>query len=140
MPLCQPSAPQLHHLYPQKGALYPNKISRDSQYHCTSCSCPHKFHHQTLVLVELTARKNALISLPPLPGMKVEMLLNQMVGIRQQRYHNEQKDHKGSDAAHIRSPTKKHQKYFMRVEYQRVLEVNIMADVGDGVNLKHAAR
>ena len=130
----------MKHFYPQKGLLYPRKISRDSQSHCTSCSCPHRFHHRTLVVVALTARKHALISLPPLPGMKGETLLNHMVGIRQQRYHDKQKEHKVSDAVHIRSPTKKHQKDFMRVDYQRVLEGNIMADVGDGVNLKQAAR
>ena len=28
----------------------------------------------------------------------------------------------------------------MRMEYQRVLDGNIMADVGDGLNLKQAAR
>ena len=133
MPLCQPSATQLHHLFPRK-------ISRDSQSQCTSCSCPHTFHHWTLVVVALTARKHALISLPPLPGMKGETLLNHMVGIRQQGYHDKQKEHKVSDAVHIRSPTKKHQKDFMCVDYQRVLEGNIMADVGDGVNLKQAAR
>ena len=66
--------------------------------------------------------------------------MNHVVGIRQQRYHDKQKEHKVYDAVHIRSPTKKHQKDFMRVDYQRVLEGNIMADVGDGVNLKHAAR
>ena len=66
--------------------------------------------------------------------------MNHMVGIRQQRYHNKQKEHKVFDAVHIRSPTKNHQKDFMRVEYQRVLEVNIMIDVGDGVKLKQEAR
>ena len=50
MPLCQPSATQLqlHHLYPQKGVLYPHKISRDRQSHCKSCSSPHIFHHWML--------------------------------------------------------------------------------------------
>ena len=43
-------------------------------------------------------------------------MLNHMVGIRKQRYHNKQKEHKVSDAVHIRSPTKNHQKDFMRVE------------------------
>ena len=57
-----------------------------------------------------------------------------MVGIQQQ------KEHKVSDAVHIRSPKKKHQKESMRVDYQRLLEGNIMTDVGDGVNLKQAAR
>ena len=142
MPLCQPSATQLqlHKLYPQKGILHPRKISRDSQSHYTSCSCPHTFHHLTLVVVALTARKHALISLPPLPGMKGETLLNHMVGIRQQSYHVKQKEHKVSNAVHIRSPTKKHQKDFMHMDYQQVLEGNIMKDVGDGVKLKQAAR
>ena len=131
---------QLHHLYSQKGVFYPRKSSRESKSHCTSCSCPHRFHHWKLVVVALTARKHALISLPPLPGMKEETLLNHMVGIRKQRYHDKQKEHKVSDTVHIRSPTKKHQKDFMRVDYQQVLEGNIMADVGNGVNLKKAAR
>ena len=97
MPLCQTSATQLqlHHLYPQKGVLYPRKISRDGQSHCTSCSCPHRSHHRTLVVaISLTARKRALISLPPLPGMKGDKLLNRTVGIRRQRYHDKQKEHK----------------------------------------------
>ena len=83
MTLCQPSATQLqlNHLYPQKGLLYPRKISRDSQYHCTSCPCAHRFHHQTLVVVALTEHRDTLISLPPFPGMKWETLLNHMVGI-----------------------------------------------------------
>ena len=72
--------------------------------------------------------------------MKGETLLNQMVCIWQQRYHGKQKENKVSDAVHFRSLTKKHQKDFMHVDYQRVLEGKIMADVGDGVNLKHAAR
>ena len=72
--------------------------------------------------------------------MNGETLLNHMVGIRQQRYHSKQKEHKVSDAVQIKSPTKKHQKDFMRMDYQRVLEGNIMEDVGDGVNLKQAAR
>ena len=63
-----------------------------------------------------------------------------MVGIRQHRYHDKQKEHKVYYAVHIRSPMKKHQKYFMRMDYQLVLEGNIMADVGDGVKLKQAAR
>ena len=131
---------QLHHLYPQKGLLYPRKISRGSQSHCTSCSCPHRFHHRMMFVAALTASKPALISLPPLPGMKGEMLLNHMVGTRQQRYHGKQKEQKVSDAVHIRSPTKKHHKDFMRMNYQRVLEGNIKADVDDVVNLKQAAR
>ena len=72
--------------------------------------------------------------------MKEETLLDHMVGIRHQRYHDKQKEHKVSNAVHVRYPTKKHQKYFMRVDYQRVLEVNIVVDVGDGVNLKQASR
>ena len=63
-----------------------------------------------------------------------------MVGIRQHRYHDKQEEHKVSDAVHIRSPTKKHKKGFMRVDYQQVFEGNIISDVGDGVNLKQAAR
>ena len=66
--------------------------------------------------------------------------MNHMVGIWQQRYHCKQKEHKVSDAVYIRSPTKKHQKDFIRLDYQRVLEGNIMADVGDGVKLKQEAR
>ena len=72
--------------------------------------------------------------------MKRETLLNHMFGIRQKRYHDKQKEHRVSDAVHIRSPTKKHQKNFMCVDYQQVLEGNIMEDLGDGLNLKHAAR
>ena len=72
--------------------------------------------------------------------MKWDALLNHIVGIQQQMYHGKQKEHKVSDAVHIISPTKKHQTDFIRVYYQQVLEGNIMADVGDGVNLKHAAR
>ena len=142
MPLCQPSAVQLqlHHLYPQKGVLYTRKISRDSQSNCTYFSCPHIFNHLTLVVVALTARKHALISLPPLPGMKGETLLNHMVSIRQQRYHDKHKDKKVSNDVHIRSPTKNHQKDFMRVDYQWVLGRNIMEDLGDGVNLEQADR
>ena len=93
-----------------------------------------------IFVAALTASKLALISLPPLPGMKGEMLLNHMVGTRQQRCHGKQKEQKVSDAVHIRSPTKKHHKDFMRMNYQRVLEGNIMADVDDVVNLKQAAR
>ena len=63
-----------------------------------------------------------------------------MVGIRKQRYHNKQNYHKVTDAVHIRFSTKKHQKYFMPVYYQQVLDGNIMADVGDVVNLKQASR
>ena len=63
-----------------------------------------------------------------------------MVDIRHQGYHYKQKEHKVSDDVHIISPTKKHQKDFMKVDFQRVLEGNIMEDVGDGVNLKQAAR
>ena len=62
--------------------------------------------------------------------------MNHMVGIRQHRYHDKQKENKFSNAVHIISPTKKRQKDFMRIDYQRMLEGNIMADVGDGVNLK----
>ena len=80
------------------------------------------------------------MSLPPLPGMKGETLLNHTVDIRQQRYHDKQKEHKVSDAVHIRSPTKNHQKGFIRVDFQQLLEGNIMADVCDGVKLKQAAR
>ena len=67
-PQKQPPAAQmqLHHLYPQKGLLYPSKFSRESQSHCTSCSSPHIFHHWTIFVVASTARKHALISLPPL--------------------------------------------------------------------------
>ena len=72
--------------------------------------------------------------------MKGDTLLNHIVGIRKQRYHGKQKDNKVSDAVHIISPTKKYQRDFMRVDYQQVLEDNIMEDVGDVVNLKHAAR
>ena len=68
--------------------------------------------------------------------MKGETLLNHMVGIRKQKYHAKHKEDKVSDAVHIRSPTKKHQKDLMRVEYQRLIEGNIMSVVGDGVNLK----
>ena len=142
MPLCQHSATQLqlHHLYPQNGVLCPHKISSDSQSHCTPFSFPHRFHHRTLVVVSLTALKHTLISLPPLLGMKGETLLNHVVGIWKQMYHDKQKEHKVSDDVHIRSPTKKNQKDFIPVDYQRVLDRNIMVDVGDGVNLKQAAR
>ena len=68
------------------------------------------------------------------------MLLIHMVGIRKQRYHDKQNYHKVTDAVHIRSTTKKHQKDFIHVDYQRVLDGNIMADVGDGVKQKQAAR
>ena len=141
MHICQPSNMhlQLQYLYSQKGLLYPNKMSRDSQSYCISCSCPHRFHHQTLFVVALKARKHALIYLPPLPGMKGETLLKHMIRIRHQRYHNKKKEQKVSDDFHIRSPTKNHQKGFMRVDYQRVLEGIIMAYVCGGVNLKHAA-
>ena len=74
------------------------------------------------------------------PGMKGGALLNHMVGIRKHSYHEKQKDHNFSDAVHIRDPTKKHHKEFMRVDYEQVIEGNIMAYVGDEVNLKHAAR
>ena len=53
-------------LYPQKGVLYPCKILSYNQSHCTYCLSPCIFHHQTLNVVALTARKHALISLPPL--------------------------------------------------------------------------
>ena len=66
--------------------------------------------------------------------------MNHMVGIRQQRYHDNQKEHKVSDAVQNNSPTKNHQKEFMYMNYQRVLEGNIMVDVGDGVKLKQADR
>ena len=92
-----------------------------------------------MVVVALTARKHTLIYLLPLPVMKGDTLLIHMVGIRQQRYHGKQKYQKVSDTVHIRSPTKKHQKDFIRVYYQQVLDGNIMKDVGDGVNLKQAA-
>ena len=131
---------QLHHFYPQNGLFYPRKISRDSKSNCTYCSFPHVFHHRALVFVALTSRKHALIYLLPLPGMKGGTLLIHMVGIRKQRYHSKQKYHKVSDAVHIKFPTKKHQKYFMPVYYQQVLDGNIMADVGDVVNLKQASR
>ena len=92
MTLCQPFAAQLqlhqlypnrehsdvqlqlhmHHLYLQKGVLYPHKISRDSQSHCTSYLIPHIFHHQTIIIVALKARKNVLISLPPLDFSPLE--------------------------------------------------------------------
>ena len=68
------------------------------------------------------------------------MFLNHMVGIRHQNYHDKQKEHKVSDAVHIRSLTKKHHEDFIRVDYQQVLEGKIMAYVGDGVNLKQADR
>ena len=55
-------------------------------------------------------------------------------------YHSNQKEHKLYNDFHIRSPTKNHQKDFMRMEYHQVLEEKIMADIGDGVNLKHVAR
>ena len=67
-------------------------------------------------------------------------MLNHMVGILQKRYHDKHKEHKISDYVHIRSPTKKHKKDFIRVDYQQVLEGKVMADVGDGVKLKQAAR
>ena len=63
-----------------------------------------------------------------------------MVVIRQQRHNDKQKEHKVSGAVHIRSSNKNLQKDFMRVDYQRVLEEVIVADVGYGVNLKQAAR
>ena len=63
-----------------------------------------------------------------------------MAGILKQRYHDNQKEHKVSDTVRIRSPMNKHQKDFMRVEYQLLLEGNIMEDLGDGVKLKQAAR
>ena len=55
-------------------------------------------------------------------------------------YHSNQKEHKLYNDFHIRSPTKNHQKDFMSMEYQRILDGNIIADVGDGLNLKQAAR
>ena len=63
-----------------------------------------------------------------------------MVGIRQQRYHYKQKEHKVFDDVHIISPTKKLQKDFIRVDYQQVLEGSIMEDVGNVLNSKQAAR
>ena len=130
----------MHHVYTQKGVLYPQNVSRDRRSHCKFCLCTHRFHHWTLVVVTFTECKHSLISLPPLPGTKGVTLLNHMVGIRQQRYHDKLKDHKVSDDVYIRSPTKKHHKDFLCVGYQQVIEGKIMTDVGDGVNLKKLAR
>ena len=68
------------------------------------------------------------------------MLLNHMVDILKQRYYDKYKEHKVSNTFPIRSPTRKHLNYFMHMGYQRVLEGNIMADVGDGLNFKHTDR
>ena len=79
------------------------------------------------------------------PGMKVKKIFNHMIGRRHVKYADEKliKKHNISDELNRIYTLKgrpQHQKDFMDINYAHIAERKIMMDVGDGSNLKVAAK